>query len=209
MSDRIDVRFRALIDAVRDNIQTKTSDPDAANGILNQVDKHLAGFQEVQSAPTPSRLPACRHLPIIFSLAKHTTMAFIASAFEVLEPDLEWVQNPNYSDEYLGAGYMDNYAYCDFIGPRGMAPAVDFAAGFLLLGPHRLYPDHRHAATEVYCVVAGTADWRSADCDWEEQPPGSFIYHPPWTIHATRCNQEPLLALYFWLGDVTQAADLV
>jgi hypothetical protein len=31
---------------------------------------------------------------------------------------------------------------------------------------------------------------------------------PPWVKHAMRCADEPLLALYFWQGDVMPAADL-
>jgi len=135
-------------------------------------------------------------------------MAEIALAFELLELDLAWVQNPNYSNARLGAGYMDNYAYCDLIGPRGLTGDNGFAAGFLLLGPGLLYPDHHHAASEIYVVIGGTASWRVENHEWAEHPPGSIIHHAPRIVHAMQCHQEPLLALYFWLGDVTQAADL-
>jgi len=209
MSGRIDARYRVLIDAVRDRIQTKISGPDGAIDVLTQVDSSIACLDFITVKSHPKKLPACRYLSEIYSRAKNTNMASILSAFEKLEPYLEWVQNPNYSDARLGVGYMENYAYCDFIGPRGLTGGNSFAAGFLLLGPNLFYPDHIHAASEVYCVIGGTADWRIDRGEWRSEPPGSFIFHLPWIVHSTRCKQEPLLALYFWIGDVTQAANLV
>ena len=200
MSDRVDARFRALIDAVRDKTQTKISDPDCAIDILSQIDLVLDSFDEVNRQPIPSRLPACRYLPDIYSIAKNSNMASIATAFEKLEPYLEWVQNPNYSDARMGEGYMENYAYSDFLGPRGLAGGNDVAAGFLLLGPNILNPDHSHAATEIYFIVAGTADWRRNGGYWREEPPGNIIFHPSWIVHAMRCKGEPLLAYIFGLG---------
>ncbi|MBC8509232.1 MAG: AraC family ligand binding domain-containing protein [Chloroflexi bacterium] len=208
MSDRVEMRFRAIIDAVRVQIRTKVACGGEVVNMLTQIEIALGCINDVVRNPLPKRLSACRHLPEVFSLAKNTNMAPIASAFEKIEPYLKWVQNPNYSDDRLGPGYMENYAYCDFIGPRGLAGGNEIAAGFLLLGPNRLYPDHCHTASEIYCVIAGTADWRTDGGNWRAEPPGKIIFHSPWTVHATRSRQQPLLALYFWLGDVTQAADL-
>lgn len=119
-----------------------------------------------------------------------------------------WVQNPNYSDANMGPGYMDNYAYAELVGRRGLFGGGDYALGVLLLGPGLTYPPHAHPANEVYYVVGGTAEWRRGPGPWKAQPPGSLIEHPSGLVHATRTGVDPLLALYLWWGDIATHAKL-
>ena len=93
-------------------------------------------------------------------------------------------------------------------GPSG-GPLMTDVIGFLLLGPHTLYPDHAHAAEEVYHVVSGRASWRRGDGPWRPEPPGAVVHHAPHVPHAMRTEHEPLLALYCWMGDVATPADLL
>jgi mannose-6-phosphate isomerase-like protein (cupin superfamily) len=208
-----DARFMALIDALcrlcRDEYQ---SDPDAGL-LLRQIATSLAKINAPERPITARQLPACRHLAACAagteSVSEH--VGTIISCFHALQEYFYWTQNPNYSDDRLGAGYMDNYAYCELVGARGRAGHENpgLIVGFLLLGPHLFYPDHHHPAAEIYYVLHGSAEWRRGGESWQRKPPGSLIFHPPWIRHATRCAQEPLLALYFWHGDVMPAADLV
>ena len=153
----------------------------------------------------PKRLPACRHWTPALALANNS----MAVALAPLEDVFHWVQNPNYSDAVMGAGYMDNYAYANLVGGRGLLGGGGYALGVLLLGPGLLYPAHAHPANEVYYVVGGTADWRRGDGPWTARAPGSLIEHPSGLVHATRTGDEPLLALYLWWGDIATHARLV
>ncbi len=121
---------------------------------------------------------------------------------------LPWVQNPNYTVETVGAAFVDHYGYADVVGPRGLVPSEAYALGVLLLGPQTTYPPHAHPATEVYCVVGGTAEWRRGEGTWTLRPPGSLIHHPPRTPHAMRTHEQPLLAIYLWRGDLDTPAVL-
>jgi len=71
-----------------------------------------------------------------------------------------------------------------------------------------LYPDHNHAAAEVYHVVGGAADWWREDRGWAALSAGAVIAHAPHVRHAMRTGDEPLLALYCWQGEIATAARL-
>jgi hypothetical protein len=43
---------------------------------------------------------------------------------------------------------------------------------------------------------------------WQKHAPGSLVYHRAWRPHAMRTEDEPLLALFAWLGDLTVASRL-
>jgi len=88
-----------------------------------------------------------------------------------------------------------------------MADAA-FAAGLLMLGSSTLYARHNHPAEEIYLPLAGTALWQRGDAPWRPVPPGRPIHHPPDLPHATRTGGAPLLALYFWRGEIGTRARL-
>ena len=155
----------------------------------------------------PKRLPACRHWKPALALANRQSAA-IAEALTPLGDVFHWLQNPNYTDAAMGDGYMDNYAYTNVVGGRSLLGGGDYTLGVLLLGPGLTYPPHAHPAEEIYYVVGGRAEWRRGDESWTHRSPGSLIHHPSGLVHATRTGPEPLLALYFWWGDIETHARL-
>ena len=184
------------------------ADPEAA-AILEPVLRALSPVEAASHRPARRLLPACALLPEALAAARRGPLAELAAAFEALEPALQWIQNPNYSDERMGAGYMAGYAYANIVGPTGLLQLSGLLTGLLILGPGRTYPDHAHPAAEVYHVVAGTAEWRREDGAWEPRAPGSRVVHRPWVRHATRTGRETLLAYYCWQGETETYADLV
>lgn len=162
-----------------------------------------------EQRPARREKPACSLLPQVLAAGREGPLAAVVEAFAAVEPALAWTQNPNYSDARLGAGYMAGYAYAEVVGAGGLAAAEGVAIGVLLLGPGRLYPDHNHPAAELYHVLSGTAAWRAGEGPYLPRSPGSAIYHPPYVSHAMRVGDEPLFALYAWVGEVTTAADLL
>jgi len=211
-ADPIDAAFGALAAAVREHYR-RERDRDPALGAA--LDPLLAALDRprVERRPARATKPACALLPAALAAAERGPLAEIARAFALVEPALAWTQNPNYSDAKMGQGYMAGYAYCDFVGPRGLmggpVEGEGVAMGVLILGPGRLYPDHNHPAAEIYHVLSGTAAWSRDGGPFLPRPPGSAIYHAPWVRHAMRIDEETLFALYGWSGAVAVAADLV
>jgi hypothetical protein len=160
-------------------------------------------------APEPARLAACRHLPEAVGAAIMVDSA-LAAAVAGLEDDLQWRQTAGYSDEVMGqAGFMDNYAHAEIIGPTGCFAGDDFRLGLLLLGPGLHYPDHCHPAPELYWLLTGPSDWKRGAGGFATRAAGEMIWHRPHVVHATRTRDAPLLALWVWTADVGEPARLV
>ncbi|MBS3649366.1 cupin domain-containing protein [Pseudaminobacter sp. 19-2017] len=111
---------------------------------------------------------------------------------------LVWGQTYTAAD--FGQHFIDNYGWLELIGTRGHFESEEIAAGFLILGPGVHYPDHHHAAEEIYVPLAGEAEWRKGNGSFLRWQPGEVIHHPSNVSHAMRTGSEPLLALYLWRG---------
>ncbi len=159
-------------------------------------------------APEPALKPVVKHLEATFAAAR-TLDVELADALKVLAPALHWDQSPSYTDAILGAGFKDNYAWAELIGPKGFFAGNDYLMGVLLLGPHRHYLDHYHPAPELYWPLTAPSDWRKGD----DQPfitrqQGEVIWHPSMVTHATITHEKPLLAVYVWTRNVSVGARL-
>jgi len=78
----------------------------------------------------------------------------------------------------------------------------DLWAGLSVLGEQCVYPLHDHPPQELYLVLSGAAYWRyGGSADEVVVPAGSLLYNNPGDRHSMRCEDEPLLALWFlWSG---------
>lgn len=202
MNDEIHGPAMWIIDAIRRSLK---------GAHAAQVKTRLAEQDLSPSAvlePRPLRLPATRYLPECVAASMFISPD-VAAALAEIEEFLEWRQNPNYSDASLGAGYMDNYAYAELIGPHGFFAGDDFLMGVLLLGPGVHYLDHHHAAPELYWLLTGPSEWRRGNGDFEMREAGDTIWHEPHVVHATRTGASPLLAVWAWTRDVSEPARLV
>jgi hypothetical protein len=154
----------------------------------------------------PSAVPALRWLP----QAKEAAPPFGAALVDALTaaaPSLAWQRS--YSPATVGATFFDNYGWTEMAGLTGPAPSEHLACGVLLLGPHLIYPPHRHEAEEVYVPLSGTAEWRDGNDGWRERPPGSVIHHARYRPHAMRTGKAPMLAIYLWRsGNLAQKSRL-
>lgn len=147
--------------------------------------------------PVPTALPVLEALPIACAAAEPFA-AGLCSAVLHAAPMLEWRQT--YTEHDFGPRFLERYGWTELIGRRGPFPSDRLAAGFLLLGPDTEYPPHRHEAEEIYIPLSGHALWLKNDSGWLPRPPGELVHHAPWTRHAMRTRQDPLLALYLWRG---------
>ncbi len=149
---------------------------------------------EAVTVPVPVPAPAPATAPLV-------------RAFAACMERLAWAQS--YTEDEVDRSFLDRYGWSELIGMRGPIPGDRLACGFLLLGPETTYPDHHHAAEEVYLVLSGTAFWRRGVEPWQERGPGAPVHHAPSMSHAMRTAVEPLLALYLWRGgDLTEKSIL-
>lgn len=195
----------------------------AAGSLLSAIaalysgDALTARAGRVMSAADPAALmrqpaktiAAFRHVARAASVEPSAPLAAIVTAFATLVERLAWQQNPNYVAAPPSPDFLDNYGYVEFAGPGRAIDVSDVRVGVLLLGPRTVYPAHSHPAEEVYHVIGGRALWWRQGQDWRLETPGAVIHHPPHMRHATACEDEPLLALYCWMGDIRAAARLV
>lgn len=109
---------------------------------------------------------------------------------------LHWEQTYTAAD--FGQHFVDRYGWLELFGTRGHFANDSIAAGFLILGPELVYPDHHHVAEEIYIPLTSGTEWRKAASDYLPRAAGEVIHHPSNVNHAMRTNAEPLLALYLW-----------
>jgi hypothetical protein len=196
-----------LIEAIANGLERRRREPGVSEvlGRLSAQDISESTHRE----PAAIHLPACRHLPALLGELM-VVESTLAAAIAANEDALEWRQNPNYSDETMGqAGYMDNYAYAEIIGPSGPFAGDNFLLGLMILGPHLHYRDHFHRAPELYWMLTGPSEWRSGIGDFAVRAAGETIWHPPLVPHATRTGEVPLLTVWAWTGDVGEPAKLL
>ncbi len=155
-----------------------------------------------------TRIPVTRHIGTALAAAQASPLAEIARCFAAIEPEADWVRNPNYAKNPPDPTFLDEYGYVEVVGPGRRIDTDAARVGFLMLGPRTHYPIHEHPAEEVYHVVSGDALWLRADRPWAVEPPGTMIHHPPWMRHATHAQTQPMLALYCWAGAIATAATL-
>lgn len=168
------------------------------------LDRALA--QAVSRPLTPNRLPVLDWLGALPALACPATLPLV-EALVAAAPELAWRQT--YRSDQISARFLARYGWCELVGPHGGCGSELVRLGLLLLGPETEYPAHRHAAEEIYLVLAGTAAWRQGAAAWRLVPPADAVHHAPWVMHAARTQAEPLLALYFWWGhELTVPAQL-
>jgi len=96
----------------------------------------------------------------------------------------------------------NHIAVVEIIGPMGMIEDQRFRFGLLLQDPEILYPKHQHAAEELYFVLSGEAAWSVDDNNATTRAVGEFIHHANNQPHQMKTNNEPLLAMWAWLGDI-------
>lgn len=103
-----------------------------------------------------------------------------------------------------GGGKAPDICVVEIVGPDGIAACDECRAGALFQSAGYFYPWHRHAAEEFYVPVSGTATWMA-----EGREPAAvasmkeLIHHHSWQPHAVRTDDEPLLALWLWTGDLS------
>lgn len=159
------------------------------------------------AGPVPATVPALRWLDAVQAGTAPFAAEFV-TRLAAAAAGLAWART--YDRSVASATFLENYGYCEVIGPMAPVRSSHLAAGVLLLGPRTDYPAHWHEAEELYVPLAGTAGWWQGVKPWVTYYPGEVIHHARHEPHAMRAGEGPLLALYLWRSaDLAQKSRLI
>lgn len=114
-------------------------------------------------------------------------------------PFAEWRQS--YTSEEVGETFLANYAYSEIVGPQGHFFSDSLRAYIAWWGAELDYPSHAHEAEEIYCILAGHAQFRADGLPEARLGPGDTRVHAPWQRHAMNTTDSPVLTLVLWRGE--------
>lgn len=120
----------------------------------SEVSDILAGldWRMVERPLEAANLPCLRHLPRTAKIAPDWA-APLARFLIDKGGSLHWARTYTATD--FGQHFVDNYGWLELFGTRGHFANQEVAAGFLVLGPDLVYPDHHHVAEEIYLPLTG------------------------------------------------------
>ena len=101
--------------------------------------------------------------------------------------------------------FRGRFTFVEAAGPKGMIYSDKVSFGLYLQQANTVYPSHWHEAVEHYLVLSGTADWQVDDAPYVARKPGEAFVHASNQRHATTTFAEPLLALWFWQGNISDS----
>lgn len=142
-------------------------------------------------------LPVLAWLPRMAAAGADFAAGFVAALCRASD-SLDWRQT--YTVEEVGAAFLASYGWSEILPAGAAGSGARLSCGILVLGPHTVYPPHRHEAEEIYLPLRGAAEWRQGDALWRRRRPGELIHHSSEEPHAMRTGDEPLLAMYLWRG---------
>lgn len=155
----------------------------------------------------PATLPPCSNLGEALVCLLNRSLA---SAIEAAVPFLKWETYDAYPRADVGEAFADNHAFASLIGETAFFPANDFDLGLFVIAPNVLYPDHHHAAPELYVPLTGPHAWRfhpNQEFQWIDAD--IPVWNEPWKPHATLTGNLPFLCIYCWTKDVNQTAKII
>lgn len=146
-------------------------------------------------AKAPKRLAQCDDFDALLLHPQSVAIRHLQQASNTLHwSDSEGARKP--------AEVQQRQAFVELLGPTGMIFTERCRVGLFLQSPHNAYPAHRHAAEELYLVLSGTALWHREHSKPKKNPPGSLVHHASWEVHAMTTQEQALLALWCWAGDI-------
>lgn len=165
------------------------------SAIAQSVSRLLAKENAAPPELPPAQMPACAALPEMLGDPEEELNQLLAACAE----DLHWRQA---GFGKLPDDALQQLAVAELIGPDGMFRNQKMRIGLLIQRQGFHYPWHRHAAQEVYLVLKGTALWAVDNADPSPRAPGSIILHASQQPHTIVTVQDPICALWGWVGDI-------
>jgi mannose-6-phosphate isomerase-like protein (cupin superfamily) len=105
-----------------------------------------------------------------------------------------------YTEEEVGAHFLENYGYFELFGPDGHYRTNDARAYVAYWGPGLFYDWHHHEAEELYVVVSGSGLFHIEGGADAQLNRGDTRLHGSWQKHAMTTGDEPILTFVMWRG---------
>lgn len=129
-----------------------------------------------------------------------------------LESKVPWYPNPTFKDDKTA---IKNLNYCaNLVGYTNTFQKKPYLfynkniiIGLFLMGKNQFYPEHNHSAHETWVVLSGNAKWKLEDGNWKIKEPGSHFTYTKNQVHAMKTEDEILLALWAWTGEIDNWAE--
>ena len=170
---------------------------ESGNPLAEYLRPHLLASLKHPVKRVPNRVRALAHLDDALAAPDAHP---IVDTISCVENALRWLDAKAMQE--LEAT-RDRHAYAEVVGPDGLFSSQIVRFGLYFQSADTVYPDHRHAAEELYFVVSGTAQWRKGGVAFAAKAPGTLIHHRSLQTHATTTLAQPLLAMWAWAGDIS------
>ncbi len=190
----IETADRRLLDAIRSFV---AAHPDPK---VQHFREGIAAWGDRWVETPPRHLQAADTLTHWLALTAPGTHDLTA-AFAAERATRKWEQSYTSADNVVGDDMLAGYGFAEVIGKHGPFVSERVRAGIGVWPPHINYPPHRHAAEEVYVVLAGSAVFDLGEPVLRRA--GKAVYVPSMQTHGFRTTDQPLAVLYIW-----QAGDL-
>lgn len=165
----------------------------------NLVDhcSELAGFSDWDIAPRyqvrmPSLVPAIAELRAeAFTSSFHRAVCAVADY-------AHWQRS--YSEDQVGADFLNRYGWFELIGPNGHFHSPTTRGYVAYWGRGLYYPNHWHAAEEIYYVTDGAAEFISEGAEDAILGAGRTRTHSSNQPHALETLDQSVLCFVLWRG---------
>ena len=120
----------------------------------------------------------------------------------ITEMQFHWAP-PETSSDPLYIKHSISKVHVELLGPNGLVKSDRVRLGLFGMKPDSEYGIRKHAAEEIYIMLAGDVDWKRRDAPYAIHLPGERSYHPSMMPHASRTREVAFLSVYAWYGDLS------
>lgn len=145
----------------------------------------------------PANLPVASHVGNWLETGADTA-ATVHRAISEAAAHADW--RLTYTEEEVGAHFLENYGYFELFGPDGHYHTREGRAYVAYWGPGLVYDWHHHEAEELYVIISGSGRFHldgGADAVLKR---GDTRLHGSWQKHAMTTGEQPILTFVLWRG---------
>ena len=177
---------------LKDNVIDFCNSRDDIVGFCGRISKNL-----LYKSILPQKQPVQKLIEKIsthnFSNTKNILDSIIKANYE-----MKW--NTTYSENEVGADFINRYGWFDLIGPSGPFYLSNNRIMIGYWGVNLDYQMHWHKAEEAYVPIAGSALFWSEHNGTKTASIGDIVIHKSNEKHWTKMTNDFLLALAIWKG---------
>ena len=127
----------------------------------------------------------------------------VRDALIAVKDHAQWRET--YKDTDIGDDFMSRFGCYELFGWDGHF-FCQATRGFIVYSPPELYyPWHHHPAEEMYCILAGEAEFATEGNQPKMLKPGDTVFHAENQPHNMETKENGVLAWVQWRGEMSVA----